>query len=82
VKRILAGMTTLLDRAMEAARALPREEQDEIARLVLRLARSEGPSIALTLEERAAIAKSRSAAARGEFATDDEVRILWAKHNL
>jgi hypothetical protein len=75
-------MTTLLDRAMEAARTLPPEEQDEIARLVLQLARGEGPSIALTPEERAAIAESRAAAAGGEFATDDEVRTLWAKHNL
>jgi hypothetical protein len=75
-------MTTLLNRAMEAARALPPEEQDEIARLVLQLARGEGPPIALTPEERAAIAESRAAAARGEFATDNEVRTLWAKHNL
>jgi hypothetical protein len=75
-------MTTLLDRAMEAARSLPPEEQDEIARLVLQLARGDGPPIALTAEERAAIAESRAAAARGEFATDHEVRTLWAKHNL
>ena len=65
-KRILARMTTLLDRAMEAARTLPPEEQDEIARLVLQLARGEGPSIVLTSEERAAIAESRAAAAGGD----------------
>lgn len=75
-------MTTLLDRAVEAARSLPPELQDEIARLVLQLARGNGASIALTAEERAAIAKSRAAAARGEFATDHELRAVWAKHTL
>jgi predicted transcriptional regulator len=75
-------MTSLLDRAMEAARSLSPEIQDEIARLVLKIAGSEGAPIALTAEERAAIAASRAAAARGEFATDNEVRAVWAKHNL
>jgi hypothetical protein len=73
-------MTSLLDRAMEAARRLP-ETQDEIARLVLQLAGGEGARIALTAEERAAIAESR-AAARGEFATEREVLAVWAKHDL
>jgi hypothetical protein len=75
-------MTTLLDRAVEAARNLPPEMQDEIARLVLQLASGDGASIALTPEERAAIAESRAAVARGEFATESEVLAVWAKHNL
>jgi hypothetical protein len=75
-------MTALLDRAMEAARRLAPEMQDEIAQLILRIAVVEEAPVALTAEERAAIAKSRAAAARGEFATDDEVRATWAKHNL
>ena len=75
-------MTTLLDRAVKAARRLPPERQDEIARLVLQLAGNEGPPIALTPEKRAAILASQAAAARDEFATDDEVRAAWAKHNL
>jgi len=80
-------MTTLLDRAVEAARRLPPERipperQDEIARLVLQLAGNEEPPIALTPDERAAIIASQAAAARGEFATDGEVRTAWAKHNL
>jgi hypothetical protein len=75
-------MTTLLDRALEAARNLPPESQDEIARLVLRLAGDDGAFIALTAEEREAISASRAAAARGDFATDNEVRAVWAKRNL
>jgi hypothetical protein len=81
-QRTLSCMTTLLDRAMEAARSLPPEMHDEIARLALQLAGDDGASIALTAEERAAIAETRTAAARGEFTTDHEVRTLWAKHNL
>jgi hypothetical protein len=75
-------MTKLLDRAVEVARGLPPETQDEIARVVLQLAGNEPPPIDLTAEERAAIAVSRAAASRGEFATDDEVRTIWAKHSL
>jgi len=56
--------------------------QDEIARLVLQLAGHEEPSIALTAEERAALALSKEAAARGEFATEEQVRTVWAKHGL
>ncbi len=75
-------MTKLLDRAVEAARNLPPDTQDEIARLVLQIAGDEGPPIALTAEERAAIALSKEAAARGEYATDEQVRAAWAKHGL
>ncbi len=75
-------MTSLFDRAVEAARGLPPETQDEIARLVLQLAGGERAPIVLTADEHTAIAASRGAAACGEFATDDEVRAVWAKHNL
>jgi hypothetical protein len=36
--------------------------------------------VALSADERAAIATSKAAAARGEFATDEQVRVSWAKH--
>ena len=77
-------MTQLLDQALEAARNLPASAQDEIARIVLQLAGADDatPPIALSPEERAAILASQAAAARGEFATDDEVRAVWAKHGL
>lgn len=77
-------MPTLLDDALAALRALPPEEQASIARAVLRLAGrdDEEPPLALTADERAAIAASKMQAARGEFATDDEVRAVWARHGL
>ena len=76
-------MTKLLDQALEAARSLPAETQDDIARIVLQLAGNDAATpIALSPEERAAIAVSKEAAARGEFAADDEVRAVWRKHGL
>jgi hypothetical protein len=75
-------MTKLLDRALDAVRGLPPEEQDEIARVVLQLAHDEQDPVPLSHEERAAISASKAAAARGEFATDEQVRRTWSKHGL
>jgi hypothetical protein len=76
-------MTKLLDRALKAARSLPPEAQDDIARVVLRLAGADDEApVPLTAEEQAAVAASKTAAARGEFATDEQVRAVWAKHGL
>jgi hypothetical protein len=76
-------MTKLLDQALQVARSLPSDAQDEIARVVLQLAGGgDAPAVALSADERAAISASRDAAARGEFATDAQVRASWAKHGL
>jgi hypothetical protein len=75
-------MTKLLDQALEAVRVLPPDAQDDIARLVLQLARDDAEPVALSPDERAAISASKAAAARGEFATDEQVRAIWAKHGL
>jgi hypothetical protein len=40
------------------------------------------PPVPLSPEEKAAIAASKAAAARGEFATDAQVRSVWAKHGF
>jgi hypothetical protein len=76
-------MTKLLEQAIEAARRLSPGEQDDIARIIMQLAdANDAPPVPLTGEEREAIAKSKAAAARGEFATDEEVRAVWAKRDL
>jgi hypothetical protein len=76
-------MTKLLDQALEVARSLPEDAQDDVARVVLQLLGSdESEPLALSVDERAAIAKSKEAAARGEFASDEQVRATWAKHGL
>jgi len=77
------AMTKLLDQAVEAVRRLPAGDQDDIARAIIQLAGAEAPTpVELTPSEREAIARSRAAANRGEFAADDEVRAVWAKHGL
>jgi hypothetical protein len=75
-------MTILLDKALEAVRQLPAQDQDEIALAMLALAGHDSGPIPLTPEEREAIARSKEAAARGEFASDEDVRAVWAKHGL
>jgi hypothetical protein len=64
-------------------RRLPSRDQDEIARTMMQLAGSAppGPNV-LSPEEREAIARSRAAGDRGEFATDEQVRAVWVKHGL
>jgi len=76
-------VTRLLDQALKAARNLPPDAQDDIARIVLQLTGADDDTpVPLTPEEQAAIALSKAAAARGEFATDAQVRAVWAKHGL
>jgi hypothetical protein len=76
-------MTKLLDQALHTVRNLPAAEQDDIARVILQLAGSDNAApVSLSSEQRAAIANSKAAAANGEFATDEQVRAVWAKHSL
>jgi len=74
-------MTKLLEQAIEAARRLSPDEQDDIARVIMLFAGADDTApIPLSPEEHEAIAKSKAAAARGDFATDEQVRAVWAKH--
>jgi hypothetical protein len=82
-REYIFAMTKLLDKALEAVRVLPPDIQDDIARIVLELAgNQDAEPVALSPDERAAIADSKTAANRGEFATDEQVRAVWAKHQL
>lgn len=75
-------MTRLLDEAVETVRVLPDAMQDEMARVLLQLAGVDQPLLQLTPEDDAALEESLVQAARGEFATDAEIRAIWAKHGL
>jgi predicted transcriptional regulator len=75
-------MTRLLEQAIETVSTLPDDTQDELARILLQLAGVEQPPYELTPEEKADIDASLAEAERGEFATDEEVRAMWAKHGL
>lgn len=76
-------MSQLFDRAIASVRNLPPEAQDEIARLLLQLtAETEGPAIPMTDAEEASFEASFRQAERGEFASEEAVRAVWAKHGL
>ena len=75
-------MTRLLEQAVEAVSVLPEDVQDDLARMLLQLAGVEQPPYELMPEEAADIDASLAEAERGEFATDEEVRAMWAKHGL
>ena len=53
--------------------------QDEFARFLLQVAGEEQPVILLTPEERADLFEADAAIARGEFATDEQMRSIPAK---
>jgi predicted transcriptional regulator len=75
-------MTKLLEQAFEAASSLPPAMQDDMARVIMAMTGGEPPVIQLTAEEEASFDESLAQAERGEFATDEQVRAIWAKHGL
>ena len=77
-----AAMTDLLEQAVETARTLPNDMQDDIARVVLLLAGADQPIVQLTPDEEASFAISLEQARRREFASDEQVRAVWSKHGL
>jgi hypothetical protein len=76
---MFCAMTRLFEQAVEAVSALPDEAQDDLARILLQLAGVDQPPYQLTPEEEADLNASLAEAAQGEFATDEEVRAVWAK---
>ena len=75
-------MTKLFEHAVETVRSLPAETQDDLARILLQLAGEDQPVVQLSAEEEASFEESLAQADRGEFATDEQVRAIWAKHGL
>jgi len=75
-------MTKLLEQAVEVVRDLPPEVQDDLARILLQLAGKDQPVVKLSAAEEASLAESLTQADRGEFATDEQVRAIWAKYDL
>ena len=61
---------------------MPDDIQDQLARMLLELAGVEQPPYQLTPEEEPDLEASIAEAERGEFATDEEVKAVWAKYGL
>jgi hypothetical protein len=76
------AMTKLLEKAISQARALPPEEQDALAAVLLTMT-DEGVRIEpLDDEARTAIRLGLEQARRGEFVPDDEIDALWKRFGL
>lgn len=75
-------MTQLLERAVAALRNLSPDMQDKLARMVLRVMGEEQPALQLSEGDEQSFDESLAQAERGEFATDEQVRAIWAKHGL
>lgn len=76
-------MTDIVERAIGVLNALPPGTREEAAGLLLRVyADEEGEIYKLTPEEHAAQDEADEAIARGDFATDEEMRALFDEYKL
>ena len=76
-------MSPLVEKAIQGMRNLPPEAQEEIALLLLQLTTEDAPPVILmTEEEERSFDESFAQAERGEFASDEDVRAVWAKYGL
>jgi hypothetical protein len=75
-------MTQLLDQAFNTVSGLPPETQDALARILLQLAGDDQSGVWLSADEEASFEASLAQAERREFATDDQIKAIWAKHGL
>jgi hypothetical protein len=73
-------MTKLLDQAIAKVRALPDEDQDALALVIL--TDLDAVIEPLDDETRAAIREGLEQARRGEFVPDEEIEALWKRHGL
>ncbi|QJP17439.1 hypothetical protein G3545_02645 [Starkeya sp. ORNL1] len=63
-------------------KALPDQEQDRIADLLLELAVADGADHELTPEQIREVEIAMEQAARGEFASDEEMAEIWLRFDL
>jgi hypothetical protein len=74
-------MTKLLDIAIEAAKDLPAEMQDEIAGILLSfMGEDKGEVYQLTPEEEADLAEADREIERGDVVCEEDVRAVLAKY--
>lgn len=76
---LLSAMTKLLEKALEAVRALPPEVQDEIARAILQLAEGDAEPEPVRPEHLPAVLDGLTQARRGQFASDAEIKAAFQR---
>jgi hypothetical protein len=75
-------MTKLLEKAIAHARALPPEEQDTLAAMLLAMTDDGAGIVPLDEEARGAIREGLEQARRGEFVPEAEIEALWKRFGL
>jgi len=75
-------MSTLLEQAIAKVRALPEEEQDEAAEMLLSLLSKRIGPVHLDDETRAAVREGLEEARRGEFVSDQEMAKFFKRHGV
>lgn len=73
-------MTKLLEAAMEAASRLPDDQQDYVAQAVLGLLNLRSGPLPIHPDDLEAVLEGLAQAERGEFASDEEVEAIFARH--
>lgn len=76
------AMNKLLEDAIAKVQTLPSDRQEQAARMLLAYVGDEDPVYELTPEDWVDLAEAEAEFRRGEFASDTEVRAVWAKHGL
>lgn len=74
-------MTKLLEKGIEAIRALPSDRQDMAGELLLSIATSQ-PRYQLTPEQMEDVKLAIAEADRGAFASDADVAVIWKTFGL
>ena len=69
-----------IEALLERVRAWPDERQERAATILLALEAEDEGEYVLSDEELAAIEEAEAQAARGEFATDEEIRALFDQY--
>jgi hypothetical protein len=75
-------MIKIMREAMEVLRELPEDRQETIARAILDYASQDDDVYHLTDEERREVYAGLAELARGEIATDDDVRTVYERIGL
>ena len=73
-------MTKLLEQAFERARALPADEQDALAAMLLSMTEGGAGIVPLDEEARAALRDGLEQARRGEFVPAAEIEAIWKRY--
>jgi hypothetical protein len=75
-------MTKLLDEVIAKMRALPDEDQDDIAEVLAAVLHNRDGVPPLTDEQVDEVRRTQDAVRRGEVATDQEMDELWSRFGL